>query len=509
MNKFIDSLYRNFFPNAYLRRTQRLLLQRTYDAALDSSSEGWTSARATSANQEISSAGTKLLAKSRDLVRNNPYAKKALSVIVTDTIGYGIMANIKGPHASQVETLKKLWTDIAESTKCDAEGRLNFYGLQALALSTMVESGEVLGKKVISPDSPSIQLLEPEFLDSTIDDTAKRIYRGIKLDENNRRLSYFLHQSHPSDVMVLANPSKEIPASNIIHLYKQDRTGQLRGVPWSHAVIETLKDLGDFNYSTIIRQKIAACLVGVITKNGNDNLLPPDVLKEKREAETKMSPGSYFHANPGEDVKFSTPPPTQGYSEFTRENLRGVAAGFGITYESLTGDYSQVNFSSGRLGHLQARKNIDFWRWNIVIPTFCDVYFKWFLEWAKLRGYKVDGITVEWVPPAHSMIDPSKETAAEKDAVKAGFKSRSMVIREAGFNPDMMREEIKKEQDADKQAGLMFDTTIAVSAPVKSEAATEPTSDDSETPDIPDDNEPDPNPEDQNNQNGESNNVQD
>jgi capsid protein len=60
------------------------------------------------------------------------------------------------------------------------------------------------------------------------------------------------------------------------------------------------------------------------------------------------------------------------------------------------------------------------------------------------------------------MIDPGKEIDADKEAVKAGFKSRAQVIREAGNDPDEVLEEIREEREAAAEAGVSFDTDMTV-----------------------------------------------
>lgn len=462
-------------PEYAMRIMRAKLMARIYSGAADYPSSDWVGADInTSANQEISAAQSKLIARSRDLARNNPYAKKAADVIVSNVIGYGIIPKITGRNDRQTKELNRLWKLLAESPKCDNENQLDFYALQELAMKTIVESGEVLAIKYLDEDGPRIQLLEPDFIDkktnyNSSSDSMKWI-DGIKVDSRNRRQSYQIFEQHPGDSYG-NQTSKEIPADQVIHSYYRGRPGQLRGVPWAHSVINTIRDFDDFQYATIIRQKISACLVGVITTNGNDSLIPPTKLASKRNKELNMTPGTMRYVDPGESVTFNSPPMPNGYREFVTEIIRAIACGYGITYESLSNDYSQVNFSSGRMGHLEMRRNFEKWRWNMIIPQFCQPFMDLFLKWCQLRGVIADvtDVKCEWVPPAYQMIDPNKEILAEKEAVKAGFKSKSMVIREYGQNPDSVREEIYEERLKDSELGLKFDITESIVEPQSEE----------------------------------------
>ncbi len=459
---FLDKLVGVFSPAAELRRVQSRvkseLTLRAYDIAKTFNQSDWSSARASSSNEENKAAIAPGRNKARALVQNNPYGVSAVNEIVSSTVGAGIVPKITGRNKSLTKKLNELWKEIAETTACDKEKRNNFYALQALIMRSMVESGEGLGIINIDPSTgPKLQLLEADHI-VTLKDTGN-IKQGIEFDTNGSRIKYHLFKVHPGE-SVSSTAEIAVPVENIVHVYKQDRPGQIRGVTWAHAVVEKMKDFDDYQNATLIRQKIAACFTAFVTTS-NDSLLDPATLKEKREAQFAMSPASINFLNPGDDVKLASPPSVDGYAEFNREQLRATASGWGITYEGLTGDYSQSNYSSSRLANIKFRRNVDVWRWNILIPQFCDPFFAKFLEYAKLKGIDVNDATVKWVAPANVQIDPGKEIKADKEAVLAGFKSRSEVIREAGNDPEIVLEEIKEERAAALAAGVKFDTDNA------------------------------------------------
>jgi lambda family phage portal protein len=467
---FLDNLIGFFSPIRKLRRLQvkeaeKVLLSgregRDYEAAKNYPTSSWVTASDSDVNEEVRKALTVLRKKSRDLARNSPFALKAINVIVNNTVGAGILPNIKGRNKTQTKKLQELWKQVAETSLCDSNGRNNFTTMQAIAMRSIVESGEVVALKEMTPEAPKMKILESDHIVS--DQEFGSVTQGIEVDVTGKPIKYFLYKNHPGSKTTSSEIVK-LEADKLAHAFKQERPGQLRGIPWAHSVIETLKDLNDYQYAHLIGKKVAACLVGTIISNG-DSALTPAQRKERRENELQMTPGTFRYLDQGEDVKFSNPPSAAGYAEYVRECHRAIASGFGATYEAVTGDYSQVNFSSGRMGHIEFRRNIDSWRWTILIPHFCDPYFRWFLEWAKAKGVDTEGATCEWIPPAYVMVDPVKEVAAEKEAVKAGFKSRSRVITEMGDDPEAVREEIKSEREADAKDGLVFDTNVANETP--------------------------------------------
>lgn len=447
---FIDRLVGFFDPDAGTARLQSRLKQdlilRGYDAAKDFRTSDWVSATKNSANEEIKVAQKKIRERSRDLARNNPYGVRAINVITANTVGAGIVPNIRGPNDAKTDELRRLWRLWAETTACDASGRQTFYGLQASILRTTVESGEGLGvKHSLNPETgPKIKILESDFLNSEQDKDDGSFIQGVGFDSKGARTKYILFTKHPGDKGA-DGKFVAVPATDVSHVYRQDRPGQVRGMPWAHAVIEPLKDFDDYQRATLIGRKIAACFSAFITTNGSDSLLSAEDLKTKRESDMTLEPATIRYLAQGESVQLATPPAVSGYAEFTRESLRSVAAGLGISYEAMTGDYSQSNYSSSRMGHLEFRRNIEDWRWNMLIPQFCDVAFGWFKEWAAVMA-SVDPllITVEWVPPAYEMIDPTKDIAAIQRAVRAGLKTLPQAIREQGYDPDTQLKEISE-----------------------------------------------------------------
>lgn len=420
--------------------------KRRYDAASQAPRLSSWYTTGTDANAAINNPAV-IRDRSRDLIRNNPWGNRALSVIVNSAVGYGIRAQIRDKSKSRVQKMQRLWEDWAESRACDADGQFDIYGLQQLAFRSMVESGEVIAR--LRPRRPEdnlplpiqIQIIEPDLLVDTIQEgvaPGHTLVRGIEYDQIGRRVAYWLYRKHPgSNIPGEFQQTTRVPASEIVHLYRKDRPGQERGVPWLAPVAVTLRELAIYEDASLKRVQLSNLMCGFLISNN-----PEQFEAELEDQLPDLAPGTMYALRPGSHIEWSNPPSSGEDPAFRDSCLRRVAAGLGITYESLTGDLSQVNFSSARVGGMDFGRNIDSWLWATFIPTFCDGIFRWFLDAAEIQtGINTRQMVAEWTPPARVMVDPNKETTSLVAACKGGLISLPEAIRKQGYDPEMVARE--------------------------------------------------------------------
>lgn len=447
-------------------------LQRAYQGAkMGRRTDGWTTGTG-SANTEIGPAWSKLVSRSRDLVRNNGYARKGISTFERHLVRTGVRAEWSSPG------VQKAWD--GWTLECDYGGQLDLYGQQRLAVRTWKESGECLVRFRVEPslDVPlQLQLLEPDHLDTyksgPVGNEGNFVFMGVEFDVSGRRAAYWLFPTHPGESHFLplqsSLVSKRVPADEVIHLYSIDRPGQVRGVPQLAVSIMKARDLDDYEEAELLRKKIEACFVAVITKPYNaegigEEQEQTDGTKTRLE---KVRPASFVYTRYGEDVTFGNPSPSQGYGDYTKTQLRAIAAGTDCTYEQLTGDLSGVNYSSIREGKLEFRALIELEQELTFIPMFCRAVARKFAEVGYLRGKlrpAPDNTTVAWTTPKIDWIDPLKEVMAIKEEQKACMKSISESLRERGYSPEKVFREIAAERKLLAELGLTPDVVMDVVA---------------------------------------------
>jgi lambda family phage portal protein len=242
-----------------------------------------------------------------------------------------------------------------------------------------------------------------------------------------------------------------------------ERAGQQRGVPLIVAGMVKMKDFDEYEDAQLLKQKIAACFAVFVVDNA-DSVLKSDS-KNEIEMRERVEPGIIEELPNGKDVRFANPPSTDGYAEYTKQVKQGIAAGVGISYEAMTGDSSNVNFSSGRMGWIEMQREIEDWQWNTFIPQFCDKVWNWFNEGMSMKGIIREPVPTEWTTPRRMMIDPVKETNAKISQIEAGLVSMTEVLAEDGYEFEEVMAKISEEQALIKSLGITLSTNQAPDIP--------------------------------------------
>lgn len=443
-------------------------LQRHYEAAAGGRrTEGWRRS-GSDATQAIGPFVGRLRDVARDLVRNNPYAESALSTIVDHTVGWGVVP--KAPTARA----QAAWTAWAETTACDADGRHDFAGLEKLFMRTIVESGEVLVRRRWRrpedglPIPLQLQILEPDYLDTTKDhlmtDAGGRIIQGVEFDVLGKRVAYWLFPEHPgSGLQVggsLFSTSVRVPAENITHGFKTVRPGQVRGASWFAPVLLRFKDFDEFEDATLMKQKIAACLA-VITSDVDGSAPALGSIDPTSPAPQTdlLEPGMILNVPPGRSVTVVDPPTVREYADYAATTLRAIATGLGIPYEDLTGDYTNLPFSAARMSRLRHWARVETWRWNLLIPQFCLPAWEWAMQGAAIAGLVPGDVgPAQWTAPPAPMIDPTAEGLAYQRNIRSGLMSLSEALRERGYDPETVLEEMAADNRTLDRLQLVLDS---------------------------------------------------
>jgi lambda family phage portal protein len=463
--------------------------RRGYDAATSSRLTSNWSVSNSSADAALKGAIAPLRYKSRDLVRNSPFARQAVRAIESNTIGaHGIklQAQCRQQRGKRLDTkinnqIEQAWSNWKRYDSCHTAGRLCFTDIEKVIVRSLVTDGEIFVRFVRKPFGRSqipfaLELLEADQLDSEYTGRSskkKNTWRmGIEQNEFGRAVQYAFLKKHPGDTPfgtpVGQREHMLVPASEICHIFVSNRPSQSRGEPWLSSSILSLHHLAGFQEASVIRARAASSLMGFITSPEGELDQGGEVYDNERVSQ--FEPGKFSYLQAGESVTVPDfDSPNSEFPEFMSAMLRSVASGCGISYESVSKDFSKTNYSSSRLSLLEDRNHYRSLQ-TYLIENFHSRVFDAWLEMATLSGalvlpsYDTEPERyrkVRWIPRGWDWIDPQKEIVAAKEAIKAGLKTQAQIVSENGGDLEELLPARQAEVEAAQQLGLVFDTDMS------------------------------------------------
>lgn len=464
----IDRAIEAVAPQIGLRRAKaRQLLARAYEGA--SLRDGWRPRRSgASANADHRGDATTLRNRARSLVQNTPYIARGLTSLVSNVIGTGITPRSLAANEKQRAVVKKLWADWVKVA--DADGRVNFYGLQAAAYRAMKQDGEVLIR--IRPRRANdglpvpmqLQLLEIDWLDSYRNGSegSNYVVNGIEYDTLSRVAAYWLFDQHPGEDNIMVrtgNTSRRIDAASIIHLYNPERPGQGRGITALAPVIARVRDLTLYEDAELARKNLESRLGAIASGDVSqmDNGSPGDTSTAREPGSLGDLPsGGITEVPEGVNLTMVEPKAMPGYVDYVKHQLHLISAGFGPTYEMMTGDVSETNFSSARVRLLDFRRECEQEQWLLIIPNFLERVWAAFIDAAADAGrIRERDYLVDWSTPKWDYVNPEQDVKADMAEISAGLSSISEKLRRRGYDPEVVFTEIKSDFDRLKADGTL------------------------------------------------------
>lgn len=477
---------------------------RSYDGARPNRLASEPPATTSSADSELAQGLATLRNRCRALVRNNAYAKRIRKTVEANVVGPGIglqasIAFRNGKLADRFnDPIEALWREWSLADACHTAGRLHFADLERLLIGEVMEAGEVFVRLHRRPFGASKVPLALEIIEAerVADDQqipavmpGNVVRLGVEQDAWGRPVAYWIHSTYPGEYRVDWSRSTQlerVPAADILHLHLVDRWPQSRGEPWLHAVIRKLQDIGAYTSAEIEAASAAAMYVGFIKSDqqpqpsvlpaGNGTDVPEYIQNDPRYGGgaqiMDVAPGEIKWLAPSESFEAWNPNrPNSQADPFLRLLLREVAVGAGPSYEAVSGDYSQSNYSSSRLASLVERDN-----WRVLqqwfIRSFREPLHRLWLAQAATFGalpaehfdlLQADPqryLAVRFKPRGWSWVDPTKEVAAYKEAERAGYCTKGDIIAATagGLDIEDVMKARRQELDLIEALDLEFDT---------------------------------------------------
>jgi lambda family phage portal protein len=420
-------------------------------------------------------------ARTRDTVRNDAYVQGGATLRKDNIVGSYYMLNAKpvttvlfGKDDSkwedewqeEVEEKFGLWAESFDNWP-DAARLNTLTGLVRMAVDMHTVQGEVLASVEWLRDQPrmfstAIQMIDIDRLSTPPEFSGDKMVRGgIRRNQYGAPQTYYVRMAHPSDWMTpesykwkAVDIRKPWGRLQMLHIYEQLRPDQSRGISAMVAALSEMKMTKNFRkmvlQNAVLNATYAATIESelpseaIFAQLGGENMTPEAI----RDALSGYMGGHYQtldaymagaknlhidgvkipHLPPGS--KFKLQGAGQGGplgSEFEQSLLRHIASSLGVSYEQLSRDYTQTNYSSARAAMNETYKAMLSIKRMVADRTASSIYALW-LEEAINKGeitsvrrsmpsfyekqYKDAYTACDWVGASRGQVDELKETQA-------------------------------------------------------------------------------------------------
>lgn len=436
----------------------------------------------TTINRDIRAGLRILRARSREEAQNNDHMKKFLQMVQTNVVGHkGIVlqAKPKDPDGTvdqlAADAIEAAWKDWGQFGSCDLSGKHSWRSIQNLFARSAPMDGEVFiyieEEADVNKYGFALKFLDPDLIDTQYNVEEKngiRVVMGVELDRNDRALAFYVKESNDY-YRDYTKSYTRIPAGKILHCYLPDWIDSARGVPWASQSLLRMGMLAGYEEAELVAARVAAAKMGFFTTDSGGQYQGDDT-DEKGNLIMDAEAGAFEQLPEGVNFQSYDPQhPTTAFGDFVKSNLRSVASGLGVSYNSMANDLEGVNYSSLRQGAIDERST-----WMLLqewmIETFVNRVYRLWLRNALQRGQiQVMGrplkyerfekfADVTWQARRWQWVDPYKEIQAHQKAIDLGIKSRSEVIRETGRDPEEVWQEIAKERARMEELGIPYDS---------------------------------------------------
>lgn len=455
------------FNRRYLARAnsrRRIEIAARYDAAQTTAENAahWSMATDWSADVEANAEVRRILRKrARYETANNPWVNGMLVTQAYDVIGTGPRLQMTSDNQKLNQIIERDFSrwcheiglaellQTAQMTKCrDGESFL------MLSYNPRLRNAVKLDVLLIEADRVSNCLDGARLDESNID--------GIQFDGWGNPIWYNVLKYHPGGMLAgMPNDSAQVPAEYMIHMFRQDRPGQHRGVPEITPALPLFALLRRYTLAMVKKMETSANISGVIeSENLSEQefeLEPWKPFDLPRDSFAALPPGMKLQSHTLQN-------PTDSQSNFALQVKTEVARCLSLPKNVALGDSSGYNYSSGRLDYQAYDKFlwVDRARWERRALDL--ILSHWLREYVLTFPGRPDTITRiptaddlphSWFWDGREHVDPGKEATAQKQRLENNTTTLAEECAKQGLDWEEVLEQRAKEQARMKELGLL------------------------------------------------------
>ena len=347
-------------------------------------------------------------------VANNSYAKGIIETLANDVIGIGPTLQILTGDSELNERLERDFAAWARTVDLASKLRT-----MRMAKATDGETFLILfDNDSRSPVTLDLRLIEADQVDSPTLGT-NDYTEGIKFDKNGQPEFYSVLSGHPGS-QYTAIKSEPVAANYVIHWFRQDRPGQIRGMSEIVSALALFAQLRRYTLAVITSAELMAELTLFIKTTASAVGEAASVAHEEGATATNLMQIDIdrglatFLPEGWEPEQIESKQPTATYEMFKREILNEIARCLNIPYNIAACNSSNYNYASGRLDHQTYYKAIRVEQDHCGTVVLDRILGAWLDEYAKVMRIALPNDRHQWFWTGNEHVDPAKEAIAQK-----------------------------------------------------------------------------------------------
>lgn len=397
-----------------------------------------------------------------EALENNCYAKGIVLTLANDTIGTGPRLQLNTPDNDVNSKVEEQFAEWCEAV-CLAEK------LRSMRVAKVVD-GEAFAHfttntKLSTPVKLDLALSEADHFTSPLDRMFdSQIVDGIEYDTESNPVNYYRQKSHPGGDIFFSLDVEKLPAEQVLHLFRVDRPGQLRGFSEIGTALPLFSQLRRFTLATISAAEFAASQNAVMQTTGHaiaepDEVEALDSIPFDRNGLMTLPKGWGINQLKAEH-------PATTYEMFKKAIIQEMARCLSMPFNVAAGDSSSYNYSSGRLDHQTYFKAVHVERSYFARAALDRIFLAWLKEAALIPGYLPDELKLMarlgQLPPhlyfwdGDEHVDPQKEANAAVTLRDAGLLTESEYWARQGKDWERQHEQLEREAASREKRGLKY-----------------------------------------------------
>lgn len=477
-------------------------------------------------------------ARVRDTLRNDAFVRSGQLLHQDNIVGGLFLLNAKPMTKVLLGTEDEVWErefqEEAEmkfmlwgesiSNWSDASRRNSFTALVRQAVGTFMATGELLAavewsrdEADVRPMNTSIRMIDLDRLSTPkIGAGNPFIIGGVEVNQRHIPVAYHIRKAHPDAYYYgeayeweRIEAKKPWGRPQVIHLFDQVRANQTRGMSDVAVALKEMRMTKTFRetvlQNAVVNATYAASIESDLDTDAIFQRLGGGNLGSDQSAEYQKMISGYMggymgavaqymgasnqfqiggvkipHLPPGS--KLHLQPAAKGGplgSDLEKSLLRHIAAALGVSYEQLSKDYSETNYSSARAAMTETWKRMISLK-SLIADKFATMIYRLWLEEAINKGvitalprrlgrdsawlyepFAMEAVTnCEWIGASRGQIDELKETQAAILRMKYGLSTMERESARLGIDWRNNIRQMGREKESLEEQGFNHPATV-------------------------------------------------